>query len=175
MKNNKLLNNKSLILICRYLFWILALAIMVMIFIFSSQDADTSTKVSGGTIEVFARIFIPGFENMPQIDKDTLIENMQHFVRKTAHFTAYMGIGIMIAAAMRTYDIKLRYKLIIPAAIGLIYAASDELHQSFTPGRSPQVSDVLLDFCGVLTGIGLITLICLIYIHIKKRRKKNNE
>ncbi len=58
MADNKIQKNKSLILICRYLFWILALAIMIMIFIFSSQDAGTSTKVSGGTIEVFARIFV---------------------------------------------------------------------------------------------------------------------
>ena len=175
MADNKIKKNKLSILICRYLFWILALAIMIMIFIFSSQDAGTSTKVSGGTIEVFARIFVPGFKNMSQIQKDTLIENMQHFARKTAHFTAYMGIGVMTAAAMRTYNIKLRYKLIIPAAIGLIYAATDEFHQGFTPGRSPQVSDVLLDFCGVLTGIGLVALICIIYMNIKKRRCKDNE
>ena len=175
MKNNRLNKNKYLVIICRYIFWILAVTIMATIFLLSSQDADTSTKVSGGTIEVFAKIFVPGYENMPQIQKDILIENMQHFVRKTAHFTAYMGIGIMTAAAMRTYNIKLRYKLIIPVVIGLIYAVTDEIHQGFTPGRSPQVSDVLLDFCGVLTGIGLVTLICLIYTHIKRRRCKDNE
>lgn len=175
MENNRLKKNKYQVIIFRYIFWILALTIMTVIFLLSSQDADTSTKVSGGTIEVFAKIFVPGFENMPQIQKDTLIENMQHFARKTAHFTAYMGIGIMTAAAMRTYSIKLRYKLIIPAVIGLIYASTDEIHQGFIPGRSPQVSDVLLDFCGVLTGIGIVTLICIVYMHIKKRRCKDNE
>ena len=34
----------------------------------------------------------------------------------------------------------------------LLYAASDEIHQAFVPGRGPSVFDVLLDFCGAVTG-----------------------
>ena len=36
--------------------------------------------------------------------------------------------------------------------LALLYAASDELHQGFTPGRTPAVSDVLLDGAGASAG-----------------------
>ena len=36
--------------------------------------------------------------------------------------------------------------------MALLYAASDEIHQRFTPGRRPAVSDVLLDGVGAAVG-----------------------
>ena len=38
-------------------------------------------------------------------------------------------------------------------AIGVIYAVSDEIHQYFVPGRSMQISDIVIDSFGVLSGI----------------------
>ena len=35
----------------------------------------------------------------------------------------------------------------------VLYAASDEWHQSFVPGRHPQLTDVLIDACGAATGL----------------------
>ena len=42
-----------------------------------------------------------------------------------------------------------------PAAwlIGTAYAVTDEFHQSFVPGRSCELRDVVIDSCGVLTGV----------------------
>ena len=40
-----------------------------------------------------------------------------------------------------------------------LYAASDEIHQSFVPGRGPAVTDVLLDSAGALCGILFIWLL----------------
>ena len=36
------------------------------------------------------------------------------------------------------------------------YAATDEMHQLFVPGRSGQVSDVLLDSAGAIAGLALL-------------------
>ena len=36
--------------------------------------------------------------------------------------------------------------------MALLYAVSDEFHQGFTPGRTPAVSDVLLDGAGAAAG-----------------------
>ena len=37
--------------------------------------------------------------------------------------------------------------------LALLYAATDEIHQRFTPGRRPAVSDVLLDGVGAAAGV----------------------
>jgi VanZ family protein len=42
----------------------------------------------------------------------------------------------------------------IVALIGLVFAAFDELRQSFVPGREPRYTDVLLDGASVLLGAG---------------------
>ena len=39
--------------------------------------------------------------------------------------------------------------------IATAYAATDELHQVFVPGRSAEFTDVLLDSLGALAGIWL--------------------
>ena len=36
--------------------------------------------------------------------------------------------------------------------LALLYATSDEIHQIFTPGRTPAVTDVLLDTVGASVG-----------------------
>ena len=48
--------------------------------------------------------------------------------------------------------------------ICIAYAASDELHQFFSPGRSPQIRDVVIDSFGALAGI----LLGLLLIRIQK-------
>ena len=39
--------------------------------------------------------------------------------------------------------------------IAVLYAATDEFHQSFTPGRTPSVTDVMIDSFGAAIGVGL--------------------
>nr|MCR4673483.1 VanZ family protein [Lachnospiraceae bacterium] len=55
---------------------------------------------------------------------------------------------------------KSTVRILIPWLLCAIYAASDELHQTFVQGRSGQVSDVCLDSIGALVGvvIGLFIL-----------------
>jgi VanZ family protein len=37
-----------------------------------------------------------------------------------------------------------------------LYAITDEIHQSFTPGREPRFTDTLIDLTGILIGFYLI-------------------
>lgn len=37
-----------------------------------------------------------------------------------------------------------------------LYAVSDEIHQSFTPGRSPRFTDTLIDLIGISLGLLII-------------------
>ena len=50
-----------------------------------------------------------------------------------------------------------------------VYAASDEIHQAFVPGRGSAVTDVLLDSAGALCGI---LIVCLIVRAVCQRKKQ---
>ena len=62
-----------------------------------------------------------------------------------------------------TYKLENIKKVMISLIIGIVYATSDEIHQSFVPGRSPQFTDVMIDTMGVTLGILLIMLAIEIY------------
>ena len=60
-----------------------------------------------------------------------------------------------------------------PAAwlIGTAYAVTDEFHQSFVPGRSYEFRAVVIDSCGVLTGV----LAALLAGWIRAQREKERR
>lgn len=74
-------------------------------------------------------------------------------VRKTAHFTEYAVLGVLVANALDPERAVYRGHLAsICIALALV-PSIDETIQLFVPGRSGQVTDVLLDCCGAATGV----------------------
>jgi len=76
--------------------------------------------------------------------------NVIHFlVRKAGHLTEYAILGALLFRAFRGEERGWRLRWALYAvAVAALYAASDELHQSFVPGRTPAVADVLIDAAG---------------------------
>ena len=72
-----------------------------------------------------------------------------------------------------TYKIKNKKQICISLIIGILYATSDEIHQIFTPGRGPQITDVIIDSMGVILGILLVMLLLKIYGKLKEVTKVN--
>ncbi len=83
------------------------------------------------------------FSAMPADVSSQLSDNT--VTRKLAHLTEYAILGLLSGRAVGRPWAAL--------AAGVLYAASDEWHQTLVPGRSGQVSDVLLDTVGVILGI----------------------
>lgn len=50
---------------------------------------------------------------------------------------------------------------------GVIYAVSDEIHQSFVPGRDCSAGDLIADIAGL--AIGLFAYLCYFKSHLKAR------
>jgi VanZ family protein len=69
-------------------------------------------------------------------------------LRKIAHVAEYAVLGALLMRAVGS-DLP-------AAAIGIAYAATDEVHQVFVPGRHGAVLDVLVDAVGVLIGVYLL-------------------
>ena len=115
----------------RFLRWIPAVIMMIFIFIAS------------GT---------PGGE-LPEFGKFNLI------VKKGGHMTGYALLAI--ACFFATYgDFKnVTRSAILSMCISIVYAASDEFHQSFTPGRFPSVIDVGIDTAGAIIGVGIAAFV----------------
>lgn len=84
--------------------------------------------------------------------------NLDHIVRKNAHAFEYIVLAILVSAALFTYNLKGKAALIYIMFICLFYSVTDELHQSFVPGRTSLVSDVLIDFLGAIIGLGIYYL-----------------
>ena len=76
---------------------------------------------------------------------------------------------------MCTFNTKLLYKFGISFLVGLIYAITDEYHQSFVAGRGPSATDVCIDTAGVCIGIVIVLIIISIYkkLRIRKMSQKN--
>ncbi len=139
---------------------ILLLYWMVFIFSLSAENAKTSAKTSGRVVNVVIDILIPDYEDLPESEQLEIRENFQFVIRKTAHFTIYAILGVLAFLSIVTYKkIPFRQRIISPALFCLLYSVSDELHQRFIPGRSGEIRDVFIDFCGSIIGIVFISLI----------------
>lgn len=116
---------------------------MLFIFIMSAQTGERSGDMSAGLLSWF-------YSYLEKFSWGIDYETIHHLLRKGAHFTAYMILGIL-----GYWDSKT--KRIIPI-IGFcaLYAVSDEIHQAFVPNRGPSVWDVMIDTTGAAFGLILI-------------------
>ena len=69
---------------------------------------------------------------------------------KSAHSLGYLGLGFVVARAVgRGLPPRLAARdLLIGLTIAVVYAASDEFHQRFVPGRSADLADLYADAVG---------------------------
>ena len=156
--------------ILRIILILLLLGTFYIIFGFSSQDGEKSGSLSRRITEKIATL-IPQIQKENEIEKENIMNTMESIIRKMAHFSIYTAVGLLLMALVSTYNIKEKNRLIISLTTGIIYATSDEIHQSFVPGRSPMITDIVIDTMGVILGILLIILGKKI---IKKYKKRCN-
>ena len=75
------------------------------------------------------------------------------FTRVIAHFTEYALLAALWAWALG--PVLGRRAIAAAAAISFVWAISDEIHQSYVPGRDSDPVDVLVDCCGIAFGLWL--------------------
>ena len=145
--------------------FMLMISVMVVIFSFSAQPRQTSNRVSTGITEKLVTPFTPIPPHTPE-SRRAIAQSLNGFIRKCAHFFLYALLGVTVLMFVQCYLPRGKAWL-LAAAICLLYAAGDEIHQLFVPGRAAQLRDVLLDFCGSMAGSGAEML--LIYLFRLKR------
>jgi VanZ family protein len=94
----------------------------------------------------------------PGLSSDQI--NMIHgLLRKAGHVTEYFLLGILFFHAFRSNSLhKWRLRWTIYSIIGVVlYAASDELHQTFVFSRTASLVDVGIDTVGgILSQIAIM-------------------
>lgn len=158
----------------RAIFLSLLIATFAIIFNFSAQDGEESGSLSRAVTEKIVNTF-PYTKDLSAETKAKLIEHGEIIVRKLAHLSIYTLVGIFIMAFMCTYNTRVLYKFGISLLVGLIYAITDEYHQSFVAGRGPSVTDVCIDTAGVFIGIIIVLIIVSVFktLFMEKRTEKN--
>ena len=138
----------------RVLFTLALAACIAFIFSNSMQVAGASQQASSRVLGLMqqglARLGMPGLAGRLTV----------RFVRKLAHFCEYTLEGFLLALCLRVYTRRFFRHISWPVLGGLLTALTDETIQLFSDGRSGQLTDVWLDFAGVLTGI-LAGALCL--------------
>ncbi len=143
-----------------------AILIGLIGFIFSN-----SFKVREESTEQSTRILNIIIEKIAPLADAQQKGKIHKIIRKCAHATEYLALGIVLAMIARQFEKTYNRKYIsFPLLIGLSIGVVDEFIQSFND-RSSEVRDVLIDFGGVVVGVAIVMLIFVIKDWIKKRTR----
>ena len=138
--------------------WLAVAAWMVVIFLFSAQNDIQSGDTSGTVVRWFLSLIYRGFADFSPEQQQSLLDSWHLVIRKSAHFTEYAILGILIANVIRGYSLRAGFRWLLPIAASALYAVTDEVHQYFVPGRACRFLDVCIDTAGAVFGTALFTL-----------------
>lgn len=71
-------------------------------------------------------------------------------LRKLAHITEYAILFLLIIRAFKNYGLSTKKALFLAFILTILYAISDEYHQSFIAQRVGSPTDVIIDSFGVM-------------------------
>ena len=129
-----------------WLFGALTAAVMVFIFCMSAEDGTTSGSLShsllGTIVGRIVRALIPPASPLTP----------EFVIRKCAHMFEFACLNVSAFLFLREL-----WGRIVPAGgagwlWSVLYAATDEWHQTFVSGRAGQLRDVLIDAAGSMIG-----------------------
>jgi VanZ family protein len=131
--------------------WTAVVAWMSLIFYLSQQSGEQSGGLSNQIADAILRLF--GQKgNLEQL------ESFESLLRILAHGGAFFVLALLLGIAFRQIHLSDRANGIASLISGLLYAASDEWHQSFIPGRSCEWSDFLTDATGIILAIIILQI-----------------
>jgi VanZ family protein len=152
---------------------ILSVIWMAVIFSFSAKTADESSAESNAIGMLVGEIVIPDFEEWSTEEQQSFTKDWDYPIRKAAHMTEYAVLGIFLLGALAgKQSVRHKVTAVRAFAVAVLYAASDEFHQYFVPGRACRIYDVGFDSAGALIGILIGTTFAVWYN--KKRTDERN-
>ena len=142
------------------IFLILVIVLTAFIFSNSMQDAQASSEQSGTVVALLARIAAGLGVAFSEGTAVTV-------VRKGAHVAEFFLLGLCWGGVFLAQGTRFLGKVIYVLFAGLLTACCDELIQMFSDGRGSMVSDVFVDFSGVV----LAAVLCLLIACLRDRKR----
>jgi VanZ family protein len=88
-----------------------------------------------------------GFSSIPSLNSG--LGDLDYVLRKGAHMTEYAMLALLLWRAVRDEAVAF--------FATLLYAVSDELHQTFVRGRHGSPKDVAFDATGAFLGLWILS------------------
>ncbi|MEH7118943.1 VanZ family protein [Neobacillus vireti] len=139
--------------------WILAAVLwMAVIFTFTQAPYSTGSSTSSAIEKLFVALHI-------NADQST-IDLLNFIGRKASHITVFGFLAFLFFKSLENY----RFAYVLSWILTVIYAMSDEYHQSFMPGRTASVKDVFL-----FDSVGAFLVLLLTFFLFRKGKQRNAE
>lgn len=146
--------------------FIFAIAWMVCIFKLSGMSSKNSNGKSTGIIGIFIEDALEITNDYGITDShpdDSKLEHASELInapmRKVIHATVYFVLGFFIMLIFSILFDHNNYLLavLLTLILCIIFAGTDEYHQTFVNGRTGQLLDVIIDSAGAVVGIVFYT------------------
>lgn len=153
------------------IFLLLTFCCVIFFLLNSLSSGEDSANASGGIVELIKIIFFPGLDAQGNLILTTVVRKLAHFTE----FGVFMGLFNCFMLAQTGY--KNKAYLFFTLFIALLCPMIDESIQYLSPGRTPALTDVWIDFGGEISGI-IVSTFCYAIVHNKliiKKRKNERE
>ncbi len=153
-----------------HIFALLSIIYASFIFYLSSLN-DPTILTSEITNFQFIYSLIGFFEEQDvEVAVDFLLFSYEHF-DKIVHMILYFGLGILLHLTFSNSDNKTlkHYAPFFAILIGIFYGITDEVHQSFVPGRSANTLDLFANGIGLALAQAIFWIIVLKNVYYNKK------
>ncbi len=103
-----------------------------------------------------ALIFVLSSQSGLAVTEDVAVERP---LRGVAHLASFAVLAALVLFALRGPQRPTIGSAALALAISIVYAFSDEWHQSMVPDRTGRLEDVVTDVTGALVGLAVAALI----------------
>lgn len=172
-QNMKKVEEKFGMVLFRNLAGVLAIVWMCIIFAFSAQPKEESGAVSAS----FTYHMVSSTRTFFHLDlSDARVKEIsdaiEGFIRKVAHMAEFGVLSVLLYIWIGQWEVGFLRRGATAFGATAVYAATDEIHQLFVPGRAGRFSDVCIDSAGALAGVIVFALLVKLVQHVHERKWK---
>lgn len=152
--------------------WLILLLLLVILAISSSMTYEQQSilpeleeLLANKPFEAQLSVLkIPYWDTVVSVEERGYFEFVEFLIRKCTHFAGFgcIALGIYFAWGKR------RFAAGVAIVITAVIAMLDEFRQSFTPGRTMNGQDVLVDTAGAIVFISIVLVVKQIRSHRSK-------
>lgn len=162
------------VVVFRNLAGALAIVWMCIIFAFSAQPKEESGAVSASfTYHMVSSTRTFFHLELSDARVKEISDAIEGFIRKVAHMAEFGIMSVLLYIWVGQWEMSFLRRAGTAAGATAVYAATDEIHQLFVPGRAGRFSDVCIDSAGAVAGVVVFALLVQIVKHVRAKREKH--